>query len=51
MSDDDDLTPSIWNRLGKKGTDGLKHVNLDDLDNIDFKFDIGGLENEKKRKK
>ena len=48
---DDDVVPSIWDKLGKKGTEGLKQINLDDLKDVDFKFDIGDLENEKKRKK
>ena len=47
---DDDVVPSIWDKLGKKGTEGLKHINLDDLKDVDFKFDIGDLDNEKKSK-
>ena len=30
--DDESEDNSLWGKLGKKGTDGLNHINLDDMD-------------------
>ncbi len=38
---------SIWGKLGKKGTEGLNHINLDDMDSLSYSFGDTG---EKKRK-
>jgi hypothetical protein len=38
---------SLWGKLGKKGTDGMNHITLDDMDSLSYSFGDFG---EKKRK-